>query len=92
MANSIKNNVIFVDTTGIVYTGQARVVAIKVKTAAAVGRAECYDNTSAAGQKFADIGDVPINNFDGLVLKADIDTAIFVTITGAGVVAYIYLD
>ena len=92
MANSIKNNVIFVDTTGVVYTGGARVVAVAVKAGSTVASVILRDDSGGTGQKLVSVGDVAINGFDGIVTKAIFKDVIHATIAGTGAEAYIYLD
>jgi len=92
MANSIKNNVIFVDTTGVVFTGGARVIAVAVKAAAAASSVILRDDAAGTGQKLISVGDVAINGFDGIVTKAIFKDVIHATIAGAGAEAYIYIE
>lgn len=70
-----------------------RVTGVKVKTAAAAGRATVYSGQAVdAAKVIADTGDVAINNFDGITgLDQIYKDGLNVQVTGAGVVAYVYI-
>jgi len=91
MANTFKNNVLRVDTDGVVYTGKAHIIGAIMKTAGVLGSFTIRDG-GAGGAIMLEFGGVAANTTDGVTgIEIFVSADIHVAKTNPADIVFLYL-
>ena len=92
MANVLgKQNRLYVDTDGVIFTGRGRIIGLQVVGGTAVTRIKLYDGSDATFPFIFDSGNVAIDAGDPFPVDIKFKTGLFADITTTGGYAWVYL-
>lgn len=92
MANVLgKQNRIFVDSDGIIFTGRGRIIGLQVVGGSATTRIKLYDGTTASDPFIFDSGNVAIDAGDPFPVDIKFESGLYADITTTGGYAWVYL-